>query len=149
MRSVPGAHFRFDWCVNYPVRNLPLRTFYPGDQYVDIIGLDAYDAGVTAQRNRFLRLWSRPGGIRSLTEFATLHDKPMSLPEWGLVPRGAAEGGGDDPAYVIGIAHLIQTHDVAYSCYWFGSRRTAGFLRRSPHGLAALRQHFGVDGDAL
>ena len=43
MRGVPASHLLFDWNVNANYRNIPLADFYPGDSYVDIIGIDAYD----------------------------------------------------------------------------------------------------------
>ena len=44
MRAVPGSHLLFDWNVNANYRDIPLADFYPGNAYVDIIGIDAYDA---------------------------------------------------------------------------------------------------------
>jgi len=44
MRSVPGESFQFEWNPtrgDLGVGNL--ANFYPGDAYVDIIGLDVYD----------------------------------------------------------------------------------------------------------
>ena len=32
MRSVPGAHFQFDWCVNAAYRDIPLDEYYPGER---------------------------------------------------------------------------------------------------------------------
>jgi hypothetical protein len=43
MRAVSGAHFLFDWNVNSNYRDLPLADIYPGNAYVDIIGIDQYD----------------------------------------------------------------------------------------------------------
>ena len=43
MRSVDGAHFFFDWSINAGYRDLPLADFYPGDAYVDIVGISCYD----------------------------------------------------------------------------------------------------------
>ncbi len=72
MRSVPGAHFTYVW---NPSRgdNGPkdramgnLADYYPGDQYVDVIGMDVYDTS-----------WdSYPGAAR---EFRT-----MLTQRWGL-----------------------------------------------------------------
>ncbi len=45
MRSVAGAHFAFEWDVNALVRPTPLSSFYPGDDVVNIIGIDAYEPG--------------------------------------------------------------------------------------------------------
>src|SRR5205085_1396640 len=81
MRSVPGAHFRFDWCINAAYRNIPMKAFYPGDDVVDIIGIDAYDGGlanVAPGRARWNRLFSQPLGLGAVRRFARAHKKPMS-----------------------------------------------------------------------
>ncbi len=43
MRSVPGASFRFDWTINAGYRPIPFNDYYPGNDVVDIIGMDVYD----------------------------------------------------------------------------------------------------------
>ena len=43
MRSVPNAHFRFDWSPSAGVAPDVTRNAYPGDRYVDYIGLSSYD----------------------------------------------------------------------------------------------------------
>ncbi len=139
MRRVPGARFRFDWTVNAAYEPIPLGRFYPGDDAVDIVGVDAYDAGVRATRDRWHALASRPVAIDDVARFATRHGKPLSIPEWGLMPRGPQWlGGGDDPAYVDGIARVLRTRRVAYQAYFY-AHDTAAQLRRSPRSLQRLR----------
>lgn len=142
MRSVPGAHFRFDFCVNAGVRPIPLRRFYPGDDVVDIVGIDAYDAGVRGQRNRWNRLYSQPVGLRDVLRFARRHRKPLSLPEWGIAPRNRYLAGGDDPAYVAGLARIMRTQRTAYQSYFF-NHEFATQLTRSPRSLSTYRRYFG------
>ena len=62
MRSVPGSHFTFEW---NPTRGDlgvgDLAAFYPGNKYVDDIGLDVYDIDhdrYPGARAEF-RAWSR------------------------------------------------------------------------------------------
>ncbi|NED56407.1 hypothetical protein G3I24_36680, partial [Micromonospora aurantiaca] len=43
MRSVPGAHFRFDFAPTRGRDAVPWTECYPGDDVVDIIGSDTYD----------------------------------------------------------------------------------------------------------
>ncbi len=149
MRSVPGAHFLFDWCVNAYWRPIPLRAWYPGDDVVDIVGIDAYDMGVPVGEDRWRRIYTEADGIRAVLRFAAAHGKPVSLPEWGLAPRGAPGfGGGDDPAYVDGIAQVVRDNPVAYEAYFY-NRQASELLRTSPRSLAAYRRHFGADGDSI
>jgi hypothetical protein len=150
MRSVPGAQFVFDWTVNYQVRrSISLNDFYPGDAYVDVVGLDAYDENLKVATGRYPLLVAKAGGIQQVMDFANQHGKPMSMPEWGMLPWGGAmDGGGDDPAYVDGIGTFVAANHIVYSGYWFAHQPTMDLLQNSPGAIAALRQHFGVNGDA-
>jgi hypothetical protein len=88
------------------------------------------------------------GGIAAVAQYAQQHGKPLSFPEWGLLPKGGRmRGGGNDPSYIDGIAQTIATHQVAYSSYWYAHGSTA-LIQKSPASLAALRRHFGPVGDA-
>ena len=122
MRAVPGAHFLFDWTINQYWRPVPLDDWYPGNNVVDIIGIDAYDNGVyqagLTPAERWQVLSSETDGIDAVASFAAAHDKPLSIPEWGLAPAGQQGGGGDDPAYIQGLAAVIADNDVAYDSYF-------------------------------
>jgi len=43
MRSVPGQHFKFNWNPTNGWQQEPADQVYPGDTYVDLIGIDIYD----------------------------------------------------------------------------------------------------------
>lgn len=142
MRSVRGARFRFDWNVNAAVRPIPLASIYPGDDVVDIVGVDAYDQGVSARRDRWREIYGRPLGIRAVLRFAKAHHKPLSIPEWGLAPRSVGSGGGDDPSYIRGIANVVRHNRVAYEAYFYKGPFAAQ-LDKSPASLRAYRRYFG------
>ncbi len=142
MRSVRGAHFRFDWNLNAAVRPLPLASIYPGDDVVDIVGIDAYDQGVGATHGRWAEIYRRPLGIRDVIRFARAHHKPLSIPEWGIAPRSFGSGGGDDPGYIRGIANVVRHNRVAYEAYFYKGP-FADQLDRSPASLRAYRRYFG------
>ncbi|MCK9929877.1 beta-mannanase [Frankia sp. Mgl5] len=84
---------------NPPSHN-PL-DIYPGDQWVDIIGIDDYDhyppsrtfADFTAQANA-------QGGITWLYNFARSHGKLFGVGEWGVAPGSGANGGGDNANFI-------------------------------------------------
>ncbi len=121
MRAVAGGDFLFDWNVNAGTdTKIPFADYYPGNAYVNIIGVDAYDesAGVVAipavgQPGRFAALAAEPGGIDAVDAFAAANGKPLSIPEWGVMSTQ-----GDDPAYVTGMGSFVATHDVAYESYY-------------------------------
>jgi hypothetical protein len=148
MRSVPGAHFRFDWCVNNGYRAIPLQKYYPGDDVVDIVGIDAYDSGVKPGQDRWATIHGRPSGLGELTSFARAHGKPLSIPEWGVGPSGVGGTGGDDPAYVDGIAQMVRENAVAYQSYFY-KYGWATQLAEGAGSLASYRRHFGTNGDSV
>jgi hypothetical protein len=143
MRSVPGAHFQFDWCINAYWRPIPLSSWYPGNDVVNIIGIDAYDGGVPVGQSRWSRLYDQADGIREVLRFAAAHGKPISFPEWGLTPRGPATlGGGGDPAYIDDIAGVVRNNPVAYQSYFY-NHESANLLASSPSALTSYIQDFG------
>jgi hypothetical protein len=149
MRSVPGAHFLFDWNVNAGFRNIPFSSYYPGDDVVDVIGVDIYDSGMPGDPRdpavRWTRLEKEPGGLAQIVAFAREHGKPLSFPEWGVVTT--ADGGlGDDPAYVTGIATAVKDNDVLFQAYF--DRATGGVmpLQDAPRSLRTWVKYFGRQG---
>jgi len=138
MRSVPGAHFRFDWCVNTAVRPIPLSNFYPGDDVVDIVGVDVYDFSPGPGRAAWLSSYNAPDGPGEVARFARAHGKQLSVPEWGLSAKARA----DDPGFVDGVARFVRNNDVAYQSYFF-AHDSAAQLLRGQEPLRAYRQHFG------
>jgi hypothetical protein len=149
MRSVPGANFQFDWCVSARYRDLPLSEIYPGDQYVDIVGVDVYDDGNigTTGAARWSTLMNAPDGLEAVVDFAAAHGKPISIPEWG-VNTVAGGGGGDDPAFVQGIASLVAGHPTAYQSYFYKYGQQTQ-LAPGTQSLAAYQAAFGQNGYAL
>ena len=117
---------------------------YPGDRYVDIVGVDAYDTSATGRLPPpSLRRWhlvaDQPLGLLAVARFATAHHKALSIPEWGTSTTG-----GDDGRYVREMARVVLDHDVAYQS-WFDSG-TTGILtlsRDAPRSLAAYTTAFG------
>jgi hypothetical protein len=150
MRSVPGAHFRFDWTVNAGYRRIPLNAFYPGNQYVDVIGVDAYDTDADSYTGpRLTAVLHQPDGLLAVRAFARAHHKPLSVPEWGIgpaAPPGQPGTGGSDPAYINALARIFRSGGVLYQGYF-----PAGVYGRelidSPASLSAYRRQFGRGGN--
>jgi hypothetical protein len=145
MRSVPGAHFLFDWNVNANYEDLPLAGYYPGNSVVDIVGVDAYDEASIKLPSvgsplRFSTLLSEPLGLAEVYRFAVQHHKPLSIPEWGTLSTN-----GDDGPYVAGIGHFVGTHDVAYECWFDAGHNNILTLdpAQAPKSFAAYRAYFG------
>lgn len=147
MRLVSGANFLFDWNVNACVSNIPLESFYPGNAYVDIIGVDQYDAFCNGSNppisaSRWSNLMNEPDAsntsLDAIAAFAQQNGKPLSIPEWGLTSTG------DDPYFVQGMAAFIASNNVAYQSYFDSG--TAGILQlgsATPQATAAYISAFG------
>jgi len=160
MRAVPGANFRFEW---NPTRggSVDLASYYPGDSYVDWIGLDVYDAewgsypGAAAE---FTNMEQQQYGLDWLAQFSAQHGKRMAFPEWGLGwgpsnnggPVTAASqqvSGGDDPTFVNDMAAWIASHNVVEATFWdYGTSSLGG--GQNPQTLTALGHDFGPGGIA-
>lgn len=138
MRSQPGQEFEFDWNFNNGKSKYDAVDYYPGDDVVDYVGVDAYDTGwafhtypypddcdTACRAERQTNAWNRSihGGARGLkfwSDFARSKGKPMSLPEWGMWEREDGHGGGDDPEYLRRMHAFISDpkNRVAYQAYF-------------------------------
>ena len=105
IRSVPGQRFRFDFDPSRGEDDIPWPQCYPGDGYVDIIGMDSYDQPQGAGFGDFV---TEPYGLAAQVDFAAAHHKPVSYPEWGLYRNG------DDPAFVSAMLAWMSAHHALY-----------------------------------
>jgi hypothetical protein len=144
LRAAPGEKFLIDWDPNACVRDIPFGNFYPGNQYVDILGLDIYDVSCITPytRQTFKQLSNVPDGITSFEKFAAARGKPMSFPEWGLkkFPNG------DDPAYIDGMGSIFDRRDMAFETYFNVDVKIRPYLalgKQTPRALVAFKKWFG------
>ncbi|MGI5375578.1 glycosyl hydrolase [Streptomyces sp. CA-251387] len=106
MRSVPGQKFRFDFAPSRGMDTIPWPECYPGDDFVDIIGMDAYDQ---PRGLSFDEQVSEPYGLRHHVDFARKHGKPISYPEWGLFRNG------DNIRYMLRMLAWMDEHQPLYN----------------------------------
>jgi beta-mannanase len=122
MRSVSGAKFKFDWCPGNGWTEFRAQDAYPGDAYVDIVGMDVYNqswnANATTPELRWRDQMDQRHGLKWHADFAAAHGKPMSFPEWGTGTREDGHGSGDDPLFIEQMSEWIVSHDVVYHNYW-------------------------------
>ncbi|MFJ7332566.1 glycoside hydrolase family 26 protein [Streptomyces sp. NPDC101116] len=105
MRAVPGQKFRFDFTPSRGRDAVPWTECYPGDDTVDIIGMDAYDQ---PQGMSFDEQVSEPYGLQHHVDFAKAHGKAISFPEWGLFRNG------DNPEYMRRMLAWMDEHKPLY-----------------------------------
>jgi hypothetical protein len=127
MRAVPGAQFLFVWNPNACTADLPLNEWYPGNSYVDIIGIDSYDQDCSTLETVSQEGWaaystnsasntpnnSNFPSLANMEAFAVANGKPLSFPEWGLIA-----GLPDDATYVADMGQMFNSDDFAFESYF-------------------------------
>jgi hypothetical protein len=94
----------------------PIAATWPGDEYVDVVGIDTYDWGTPLERGTL----EEPDGAEMWRRFAELHGKPLAFPEWGAHNQGAQ----DNPDYIRLQHTFISQHagtgagQFIYECYF-------------------------------
>ncbi|MET8628419.1 glycosyl hydrolase [Kitasatospora sp. NPDC004669] len=131
MRSVPGQRFRFDFAPSRGLDAIPWTKCYPGDDVVDIIGMDSYDQPAGSTFDDYVR---EPYGLQDQVEFAARRGKPVSYPEWGLFRNG------DNPEFVRRMVDWMRTHDTAYQTVTDYCPHGFFQCRSNPRSTAAFKQ---------
>jgi hypothetical protein len=176
MRSVSGADFKFIWnplvSSNVGCAGNNLEKFYPGDSYVDSVGLDVYDGlgQSTSDAARWTDLlngvnaghWTpavptpingqkfQGYGLNWVAAFAKEHNQPISIPEWGLDSTGTNGGGGDDAYFMTHMATWIKANATAPAIFWnFGEGNLPLDIPHytngsTPDATAAFKAAFGA-----
>lgn len=152
MRSVPGTSFKFDWCPAAGYTSFRAEEAYPGDEFVDFIGLDVYnsswDPKVKTPDQRWSEALNTRHGLRWHRDFAADHHKPMTFPEWGTGTRKDGHGGGDDANWITQMSAWIRENPVAYHDYWdYAKSDYNGKLSNGlqPKAGSAFRSKFAVN----
>jgi hypothetical protein len=117
-------HVILDWTINAHGTPSGLcggvsTNCYPGDAYVDIIGIDNYDHYPAATSKAvFDRAAAAQDGLTWLYSFAGKHGKLFSVGEWGVVE--GAGGGSDNANFVTWMHAWFAAHaaDLAYEAYF-------------------------------
>jgi hypothetical protein len=99
------------------------RMAYPGDAYVDYVGVDSYDAWPAATDEASWQLqYAAPLGLKFWADFAKVHHKGFSVPEWGVYPGtgNAGHNGGDNAFYIGKMEAFFRSlgSDLAYESYF-------------------------------
>jgi Glycosyl hydrolase family 26 len=106
--------------------------YYPGDAYVDWVGIDAYNWGTT-------RTWSSWSSLAAMidrlyTDYATR--KPIMIAE-----TASADRGGNKAAWLTSVRMSLESAfpDVAALVYFETNKETDWSVRSSPAALQAFR----------
>ncbi|MDE1170101.1 MAG: glycosyl hydrolase [Verrucomicrobium sp.] len=141
MRAVPGTeNLKFCWNpAMEPWWPYSPEKAYPGDDVVDLIGVDVYDqswqpntyplpengdeAAIAARHeNTWKTVTSSKEkmGLAYWVDFSQRHHKPLTIPEWGVCLRKDKHGGLDNPYYIEQMYRFIQNpaNNVYFACYF-------------------------------
>jgi beta-mannanase len=139
-----SERFVFEWNANVG-RNLSGEMdpadAYPGDGYVDIIGMDFYwntQWDPTDPQEAWSSMRDRTYGLTWHQDFAASHGKPTSYSEWGIMTDAAGP-------YIEHAASWFESHPVVFHTYWNSNSAFAGMLSdgQYPAAGAAYRAAFG------
>ncbi|WP_176741445.1 glycoside hydrolase family 26 protein [Streptomyces sp. LUP30] len=122
MRSVPGQKFKFDFTPTRGKDAVPWTRCYPGDDTVDILGMDSYDQPTGLSFDEQVK---EPYGLQAHVDFAKAHGKPISYPEWGLFRNG------DNAEYMRRMIAWMDEHGPLYNT----------LTDYCPHGVWQCRQN--------
>ena len=152
-RSVDDR-FRVEWNQNYSNKDATnvfydLNKIYPGDRFVDVVGVDAYNVQRFPGQEDPVAGWgykaSAPFGLNWFSSFAASHGKPLALTEWGIDSDGFGY-------YVDKLAEFVRTNNVIYTHYWNADAKTNGNDTLTdgskPATAAAVASEFGSRGSS-
>jgi hypothetical protein len=119
-------------------------NLYPGDSYVDVIGMDIYDSGKVTTSD------TTPGFNAEMTtgyNFAVQHGKMLSFDEWGMHDTHNGNDGGDNPHFINAMFTWFRAHksNLAWEQYFqddaldnvHNSLFSPGLGNYNPNGRAA------------
>lgn len=133
LRDVKGLH-NLIWAYSPDMTHISSRTdymeYWPGDDYVDILGLDAYDRNGANYGHKGLQL------VRLGNVIAREKHKMFALTETGLENNNPEETSYYNKKWwTTGLHHIISGQRVAFALVW----RNGDFPRNGGHYFNAFR----------
>jgi hypothetical protein len=134
--------FRFEWTPNVGDFGTNPEDSYPGDDVVDLIGMDFYynhqwDPADSAAA--FQYKVSERYGLAWHQDFARRHAKPTAYAEWG-VSRDS------DAPYVALALRWFAEHEVVYASYWNSNAAYPGKLSDGQYPAVAQAYRGAIGG---
>lgn len=141
-RAVAPGRFKFEWTPNVGNVGMDPTTAYPGDSYVDVIGMDFYYDTKwlgTDPNKAWNYMVSEKWGLQWHQDFAAQHKKPTAYAEWGVNSNSAGP-------YITSANKWFNDHHVLYQNYWDSNSNFRGDLSHGqfPQAAAAYKSAFGT-----
>jgi hypothetical protein len=131
-REVGADNVRWVWCPNVNTGRLPFMQYYPGDGWVDWVGLDGFNWGGSIGWRPFSEIFAG-----SYEELARRTSKPIVIAE-----TGSGQTGGDKAAWVTSaLSRELPNFDRVRAVVWYNDTDRADFrIDSSASALRAFRQ---------
>ncbi len=131
-RSVGADNVTWVWCPNINTGHLPFMQYYPGDRWVDWVGLDGFNWGGSIGWRPFSEIF---GG--SYEELARRTSKPIVIAE-----TGSGQTGGDKAAWVTSaLSQELPYFERVRAVVWYNAFDRSDFrIDSSPSALQAFRR---------
>lgn len=115
-----------DWTINshgtpYATCGGSSTNCYPGDDVVDIIGIDNYDGAPSVGTwEDFVRVANNEDGLNWILEFAKSRGKPLSVGEWGVAPGSPYNSHDENQLFVYWMHRWFNQNAefIAYEAYF-------------------------------
>ncbi|KUI28499.1 endoglucanase [Mycobacterium sp. IS-1742] len=132
-RRAGATNVRWMWSPDAMSRgDQPLSAWFPGDDYVDVVGIDGYNWGTTRPWSR----WTPPVELfgPAVTEVRALTGRPMMLAE-----VGCAEDGGDKADWISALIAWAAAQPDVGAVIWFDhDKETDWRITSTPAATAAM-----------
>jgi len=141
-----ASNFVFEWTPNIGDVGMNPELAYPGDDVVDIVGLDFY-YNTAWDPHDPIQAWnyfvSEKYGLQWHQDFAAAHHKVTAYAEWGVNSDAAGP-------FILQAAKWFSSHGIVYHSYWNSNADFAGRLsdNQYPNAGAAYRSAFGASSSA-
>lgn len=131
-RQVGADNVRWVWCPNVNTGNSPFMQYYPGNSWVDWVGLDGFNWGGSIGWRPFSEIFA--GSYEELTRRTS---KPVVIAE-----TGSGQTGGDKAAWVTSaLTRELANFSRVRAVVWYNAVDRADFrIDSSPSALAAFRR---------
>ena len=126
---------RWIWAPNVVLGDEKLADWYPGDDVVDVVGVDGYNWGTSIPGGT----WTSPKSLfgesfDQIREFAP--DKPILVTE-----VGSAESGGSKPKWIADLVDYLAGASAVSGFVWFDyDKETDWRISSSPESAEAMTQ---------
>jgi hypothetical protein len=137
-RAEGASNAEFVWAPNVDDGGIPFTSYFPGDEWVDAVGLDGYNWGSTAEASghKWLSLGDTfESSYKTLTQ---LSSKPVMITE-----TASTEQGGSKPEWIRKgfLSELPQKFPRINTVVWFDvAKETDWRVNSSQSSLEAFRE---------